>query len=71
MLTQQGFILEMMKKGDYNSVDYHKFADLVGYEMPKKSNKEEIRKVFYRILLKDMGSIASLEQSLGKLDINL
>jgi|LauGreDrversion4_2_1035121.scaffolds.fasta_scaffold12922_4 hypothetical protein len=52
-----------MKKSDteYDKVDYHKFADSVGYEMPQKSNKEEIRKQFYKILLKNTQNLQMLE----------
>jgi hypothetical protein len=36
-------------------IDYQKFADLVGYDMPKRTDKETVRKSFYKTLLKDMG----------------
>ena len=36
-------------------IDYQKFADLIGYDMPKGTDKETVRKSFYKTLLKDMG----------------
>ena len=48
------------KSNDYDLgkvlIDYHKFADFVGYEMPLRSNKLELRRTFYRQLLKYIGS---------------
>jgi hypothetical protein len=35
-------------------IDYLKFCDLIGFEQPLKSNKEQARKIFYRTLLKDL-----------------
>ncbi len=31
-----------------------KFSDLVGYERPVKSDKENARKIFYKTFLKDL-----------------
>jgi hypothetical protein len=36
-------------------IDYQKFADLIGYDMPKGTDKETVRKSFYKTLLKDLG----------------
>jgi len=47
--------MSLKPKDKFGIVDYMKFADLVGYEMPVGSNKELIRKTFYRTLLKDLG----------------
>lgn len=56
---------------EFDKIDYQKFADYVGYEMPQKSNKEEIRRTFYRTLLKSVGNVQMLENSLRRGDINL
>lgn len=37
-------------------ISYHKFADLVGYDKPLKSNKAAARRNFFKIFLKDVGS---------------
>lgn len=37
-------------------ISYHKFADLVGYDKPLKSNKAAARRNFFKIILKDIGS---------------
>lgn len=65
-MFQQTFVLELKKSmTETEKINYHNFADSVGYEMPKLSNKDEIRKTFYRTLLKEVGNqIQSLEQSL-------
>lgn len=69
---QQSFVLALRKSDtEYDKIDYHRFADAVGYEVPLKSNKDEIRKHFYRQLLKDVGSVQNLEGSLRQQDINL
>jgi hypothetical protein len=36
-------------------IDYQKFADLIGYDMPKGTDKETVRKSFYKTLIKDLG----------------
>ena len=40
-------------KGDYKTVDYLKFCDMIGYEQPVKSDREQARKYFYKIFLED------------------
>lgn len=57
---QQTFVLALRKSDtEYDKIDYHRFADAVGYEMPFKSliKKDDIRKNFYKTFLKDVGSI--------------
>ncbi len=47
--------LKPVDNANYGMIDYQKFADLVGYQMPKGTDKESIRKMFYRVLMKDLG----------------
>jgi hypothetical protein len=46
----------------FGFIDYLAFADLIGYEMPKGSDKEGARKIFYRALLKDLGGIENIRE---------
>jgi hypothetical protein len=56
----------------FGKVDYQKFADLVGYEMPKGTDKESIRRTFYRTLMKDLGpNISQLESMFRQADTML
>ena len=62
---QQTFVLALRKSDtEFDKIDYQKFADFVGYEMPARSNRHEIRRTFYRTLLKEMGSANNLEVSM-------
>lgn len=54
-MNKQMLVMTLKPKDKFGIIDYMKLADLVGYEMPKGSNKEQIRKTFYRMLLKDLG----------------
>ena len=47
--------LKPAENSNFGMIDYQKFADLIGYEMPKGTDKENIRKKFYRTLMKDLG----------------
>lgn len=52
----QSFMMQVMYKSNFQIIDYLKFCDLVGYEQPIKSNKEQARKIFYKIFLKDLNA---------------
>lgn len=71
-MNKQSFIMAVMGK-EYGKVNYHLFADSVGYEMPIHSNKEQIRRDFYRTLIKDVGEdrVESLKYSFSRSDIDL
>jgi hypothetical protein len=56
---------------DEKFLDYQKFADTLGYVKPLKSNKEENRRIFFKLFLKDLLSIQTLEQELVQQDINV
>lgn len=73
-LNQQKMYL-ILKPADsslFGMVDYQKFADLVGYEMPKGTDKESIRRTFYRTLMKDLGpNVSQLESMFRQADTML
>ena len=52
---QKLFMTLLPSKSGSQEIDYQKFADLIGYSMPKGTDKESIRKSFYKTLLKDLG----------------
>lgn len=52
-------------------INYQRFSDVLGYVKPPKSNKEESRRAFYKIFLKDLQSVQTLEQELVTQDINV
>jgi hypothetical protein len=64
--------LKPADSSQFGMIDYQKFADFVGYEMPKGTDKESIRKVFYRTLMKDLGpNLSQLESMFMQADTML
>ena len=53
---QKLFMTLLPPKPGSQDIDYQKFADLIGYDMPKGTDKETVRKTFYKTLIKDLGS---------------